>query len=97
MIEAGLLISLWLYALEMSAYIRNRCFNNRTGSTPYETLIGRKPNFSDLNAFGDMCYAYQRHGDELDARSSKGIFLGCDGESPAYLVYPPNEDTVKKE
>ena len=33
----------------------------------------------------------------MDARSSKGIFLGYDGESPAYLVYLPNEDTVKKE
>ena len=97
LIEAGLPKSLWLYELKMSAYIRNKWFNNRTGSTPYETLIGRKPNFSDLHAFGDMCYAYQRHGNKLDARSSKEIFLGYNGESPAYLVYLPNEDTVKKE
>ena len=33
----------------------------------------------------------------MDARSIKGIFLGYDGESPACLVYLPNEDTVNKE
>ena len=33
LIEAGLPKSLWPYALKMSAYIGNRCFNNRTGSS----------------------------------------------------------------
>ena len=47
--------------------------------------------------FGATRYAYQGHGSKLDARSVKGIFLGYDGESPAYLVHLPEKDTVKKE
>ena len=97
LIEAGLPKPLWPYALKMSACIRNRCFNSRTGSTPQETLIGEKPNFSDLHVFGDTCYIYQRHGNKSDARSVKGIFLGYDRGSPAYVVYLPNEDKVKRE
>ena len=36
LIEADLPKSLWPYALKMSAYIRNRCSNTRTGRTLYE-------------------------------------------------------------
>ena len=33
---------------------------------------------------------------KLDPRSEEGIFVGYDSESPAYLVYSPNNNGVKK-
>ena len=34
LIDAGLPKQLWTYAVMTSAYIRNRCYNPRTGKTP---------------------------------------------------------------
>ena len=34
---------LWPYAVQTAAHIRNRCYNNRTKSTPYFSMTGRKP------------------------------------------------------
>ncbi|KAL7636921.1 UNVERIFIED_CONTAM: hypothetical protein RMT77_012679 [Armadillidium vulgare] len=33
---------------------------------------------------------------KLDARSKQGIFVGYDNESPAYLVYFPEQNNIKK-
>ena len=42
LLEANLPKFLWTYAVMASAYIRNRCFNDRLGKTPYEALSGFK-------------------------------------------------------
>ena len=86
LIQAGLDKQLWPYAVMAAAYMRNRCYNNRLGETPYFAMTGRKPNVSNMRVFGSECYAYKRNGQKLDARCVKGIFLGYDKYSPAYLV-----------
>jgi hypothetical protein len=48
LLEANLPKMMWTYAVMASAYIRNRCFNDRLGKTPYEALIGLKPNLRRL-------------------------------------------------
>ena len=40
LLEANLPKMMWTYAVMASAYIRNRCFNDRLGKTPYEALTG---------------------------------------------------------
>lgn len=41
--------NLWTYAVMTSVYIRNRCFNPRLGKTPYEALVGKQPNLSNMH------------------------------------------------
>ena len=57
LLEAKLPKNLWTYAVMTSVYIRNRCFNPRLGKTPYEALVGKQPNLSDMHVFGSACYA----------------------------------------
>ena len=89
LLEANLPKFLWAYAVMASAYIRNRCFNDRLGKTPYEALSGFKPDVSNMQVFGSVCYAYVQDAKKLEARSKEGLFVGYDKRSPAYLVYYP--------
>ena len=96
LLHANLPKTLWTYAVKTSAYIRNRCFNPRTGKTPYELFTDKKPNLRNMHVFGTVCYSYIQEKKKLDPRSEQGIFLGYDGQSPAYLIYYPNKDNVKR-
>ncbi|KAL7647578.1 UNVERIFIED_CONTAM: hypothetical protein RMT77_001178 [Armadillidium vulgare] len=49
-----------------------------------------------MHVFGSICYAYSQEKKKLDARSKQGIFIGYDNESPAYLVYFPEQNNIKK-
>ena len=75
LLEAKFPKHLWTYAVMASVYIRNRCFNPRLGKTPYEALIGKQPNLSNMHVFGSTCYAFVQNAKKLDARSQKGIFV----------------------
>ncbi|KAJ8406882.1 hypothetical protein AAFF_G00291580 [Aldrovandia affinis] len=57
---------------------------------------GRRPNVSRMQKFGSVCYAYRQDKRKLDSRSDKGIFIGYDKNSPAYMVYYPDSRKVKK-
>ena len=96
LLEAKLPKYLWTYAVMTSVYIRNRCFNSRLGKTPFEALVGKKPNLSNRHVFGSTCYAYVLNAKKLDNRGRKGIFVGYDKESPAYLIYYSESNKVEK-
>ncbi|CAB4039167.1 Retrovirus-related Pol poly from transposon TNT 1-94, partial [Paramuricea clavata] len=96
LLEAKLPKMLWTYAVMASAYIRNRCFNDRLGKTPYEALTGIKPNLNNMHVFGAVCYAYVQGSKKLEPRSKEGIFVGYDKNSPAYLVYYPESMKVER-
>ena len=88
---------LWTYAVMAATYTRNRCYNQRIMQTPYGLITGLKPDVSHLHLFGSVCYAYvQGHKKKLDARSKVGYFVGYDKESPAYLVFYPERNSVGK-
>ena len=78
-----------------SAVIRNRCFNNRLKQTPYYMITGRKPDISKMNIFELTCYAYKNL-KKLDPKCEKEIFVGYDRNSPAYLVFYPEDNRVLK-
>ena len=90
LLEAKLPKILWTYAVMASAYIGNRCFNDRLGKTPYDALTGIKLNLNNMRVFGAVCYAYVQGSKKLEPRSEEGIFVGYDKNSPAYLVYYPD-------
>ena len=97
LINANLPKSLWTYAVKASAYIRNRCFNRRLGKTAFEAMTHKKPNVSNMHTFGQTCFALIDNPKKLDPpRAEKGIFVGYDTGSPAYFIYFPNKETVKR-
>ena len=96
LLEKGVPKVLWPYAVQTAAHIRNRCYNNRTKSTPYFSMTGRKPDLSKMWVFGSECYIYNYDHKKLDPRCEKGIFVGYDKNSPAYLVYHPDCGKIMK-
>lgn len=95
-LESGLPKMLWTYAVMTAAVIRNRCYNSRIHQTPYYALTGKEPDLSKMRIFGSVCYAYKHDKKKLDARCEKGIFVGYDKNSPAYLIYYPDTGKVLK-
>ena len=89
LIQASIAKVFWPYAVMAAAYTRNRCYYNRLKQTPYFALTGRRPNLSNMRVFGSEHYAYRQEKKKLDPRCTKGIFLGYDKLSPAYLMYFP--------
>ena len=71
-------------------------FNNRSKQTPDYALTGKKPDLSKMNIFGSACYACKHSKKKLDPSCKKGIFIGYDRNSPAYLVYYPENIRVLK-
>ncbi len=96
LIESELPDELWNYAMQTSAYVRNRCYCRRTKETPYELFTGRKPDVSKMQKFGSICFANKQEKSKLDSRCEQGVFIGYDKNSPAYLVYYPNTGKVQK-
>ena len=96
LVESQLPKQLWSYAVQTAAIVRNRCFNRRTGQTPYLMLTDKKPNLSTMQKFGSVCYTYKQDKGKLDSRCDQGRFVGYDKNSPAYLVYHPDTDKVQK-
>ena len=56
LLQSGLPKSMWTYALMSAMYIRNRCYNPRTKSTPFESFTGCKPNIAHMQKFGSTMY-----------------------------------------
>ena len=89
--------SMWTYAVMTAAYIRNRCYNQRTLQTPFFLLTNKQPDVSKMQVFGSVCYAYENVvKSKLDPRSRQGLFVGYDRTSPAYLVYHADTQSVKR-
>ena len=81
-----------------AVYIRNRCYSQRTGQTPFFLLTGHKPNLKKMKIFGTVCYGHiHEYKQKLDPRSEAGIFVGYEKNSAAYLVYYPKERRVKRQ
>ena len=96
LLQAKLPKVMWNYAVRASAYIRNRCYNERTGKTPYEAFTNKQPDLSNMHAFGSKCFAYIQNKQKLDPRAEEGVFVGYDPCSPAHLVYIPDAQVVRR-
>jgi hypothetical protein len=82
--------SFWAEAINTTCYASNRLYYHRLlKKTPYEVLIGRKPNISYFWVFGCKCYIL-RKGTRLPKFQSKcdeGFLLDYSLKSKAYRVY----------
>ena len=96
LLEAGLPKNLWTYAVMTATHIRNRCYSQRIQNTPYGLITGTKPDVAKMQVFGSICYPVVHKPKKLDPRTTKGIFVGYDRESPSYLIYDPDTRAVSK-
>ena len=64
--------------------------------TPYESLTGSKPNLDKVHIFGTTCFCYVQNQTKLEPCCEKGIFVGYDKQSPAYLIYFLETMAIKK-
>ena len=67
--QAGLPIDFWGECVLTTCYLINRVpskvINNKT---PFEILLGRKPNYDNLRVFGYLVYAHNKQGGKFDER-----------------------------
>ena len=96
LVQSGLNKNMWTYAVLTAAYVRNRCFNQKIESTPFEQITGKKPNIANMQPFGSTCFCSVQKPKKLENRSVKGIFIWYDRRSPAYLIYFPETQEIKK-
>ena len=47
-----------------------------------------------MHIFGTTCFCYVQKKKKLDPHCEKGIFIGYDKQSPAYLMYFPETMTI---
>uniref|UniRef100_A0ABD2WA73 Integrase catalytic domain-containing protein n=1 Tax=Trichogramma kaykai TaxID=54128 RepID=A0ABD2WA73_9HYME len=90
--QSGLPKSFWAEAIMTANYIRNRCYTNTIGCTPYEKWTGRKPDVSHMRPFGEKVYALDKTPTKgkFDCRGLEGYFLGYADNSKAYRVWLVN-------
>ncbi|KAF2345406.1 Reverse transcriptase RNA-dependent DNA polymerase [Trinorchestia longiramus] len=96
LLHANLPKELWNHAVRTAAYMRNRCFNKRTGKIPFEMFTGKKPDISNMHIFGSKCVAKRQNPGKLDSRSEQRFFVGYDPCSPAYLIYFSETRQIKR-
>ena len=60
--------------------------------------LGRRLKFAITceQIFGTSCFAYIQNQPKLEPRCKKGVFIGYDKSSPAYLVYFKSKNQVKR-
>ncbi|CAL8174177.1 unnamed protein product [Prunus armeniaca] len=88
--EKGLPYYLWAEAVHTAIYLLNRCPTRALGDkTPFEAYSGRKPGLAHLKIFGCLCYVHipSEVRQKLDAKSTKGIFVGYAICEKGYRVY----------
>lgn len=85
----------WRYAVVYANWLRNRSPYSPTGITPYEGLMGEKPDISKAHVFGGrVVYKVpeQRQGFKFEPTGMPGRFLGLDGGG--YIILKEGGGTV---
>jgi hypothetical protein len=66
--------------------------------TPYELLIGRKPNISYFWVFGCKCFIFKKrkHLEKFESRVDEGILVGYASNSKAYRVFNNSTQVIEE-
>ena len=83
---------LWAEAVHTVVCILNRCPTRALGDiTPFEDYSGRKLGITLLKIFGSLCYVHvpAELRQKLDAKSTKGVFVGYATYENGYRVFDP--------
>ena len=83
---------LWAEALVTANYIRNRSPAAGAAKTPWELFHGRKPDVSQLRAFGATAYIQvpDQLRRKLDSKAQRGVMIGYAVNTKGYRVLMPD-------
>ena len=87
--NANLPLSFWAEAVKCATYVRNRSPTSALGNkTPYECWFGKKPDISNLRAFGCIAYVHvpDQKRTKLQPKSQKCVFTGPD-DTKGYKLF----------
>ncbi|GFH45233.1 hypothetical protein CTEN210_01707 [Chaetoceros tenuissimus] len=87
----------WTYAIIYATYLLNRRPHSALQSTPYETLLNKKPRSKHLRIFGAKAAIYNPSlkKAKLDLKQSPGIFLGYSGNGNLAIIEDTNSGKTK--
>jgi hypothetical protein len=80
----------WAEAINTTCHASNRVYlHHFLKKTPYELLIGRKPNISYFRVFGCKCYIFKKrkHLGKFESCCDVAFLVGYSSNSKAYRVY----------
>ena len=89
----------WAEAVATACHAINRLYLRKIiNKTPYEILLGKKPDVSYFRVFGCKCFIKKKgtRVSKFEARSFEGIFVGYSTVSHAYRVYNKSSGQVEE-
>ena len=76
LIDSGLPKFLWLEAMKLAMWVRNRTTTHAlSGKTPYEALYRVKPDMSNIHLWGSRVWVHDLTAGKLDPRGREGHFV----------------------
>ena len=70
---------MWGEGMKCAAYVNNKMpLSPNNMKSPYELMLGDKPNIKNLRVFGSICYVHipDSQRSKLDPEARKCIFVG---------------------
>ena len=96
--DSGLPKFLWGEAAHHAVYLKNRTWTRAlANTTPYEIMMGEKPDLSNLHPWGCHVRVHDANGSKLDGRSKIGRWVGFDEESNGHRIYWPEKRSITVE
>ncbi|KNZ76413.1 Copia protein [Termitomyces sp. J132] len=99
MIAAGLPKYLWAEAKHHIVWLRNRTPTSSlpNNTTPYQMVIGKKPDLLKVCKWGSHTYVKLHHTGKLESQVMEVRMVGIDDESKGYQIYWPNRNRITVE
>jgi hypothetical protein len=91
--------SYWAEAINTACHSSNRLYCHKLlKKTPYELLIGRKPNISYFRVFGCKCYVLRIGSwlSKFEKKCDEGFLLGYSSNSKAYRVFNKTHGIIEE-
>jgi transposase InsO family protein len=99
LLEYNVSDTFWAEAINTACHASNRLYCHRLlKKTPYELLIGKKPNISHFRVFGCKCYILKKDTplSKFQSKCDEGFLLGYSLNSKAYRVYNQSSGLVEE-
>jgi hypothetical protein len=91
--------SYWVEAINTACHALNRLYCHKLlKKTPYELLIGIKPNISYFRVFGCKCYILRKGSrlSKFEKKCDEGFLLGYSSNSKAYRVFNKTHGIIEE-
>jgi hypothetical protein len=91
--------SYWAEAINTACHSSHRLYCHKLlKKTPYELLIGRKPNISYFRVFGCKCYILRKGSrlSKFEKKCDEGFLLGYSSNSKAYRVFNKTHGIIEE-